>query len=185
MTTLFQQVPNGNNKNRQYKYNTLKFKGKTIDIYPFFFSTQGSIFKTHFYSHSLGNSRKLAVYLPPSYEENTYKRYPVILFQGISLFASFAVLMIISDGHNLFDTEDSFCGETWHLRESLDNLCCDRGIRECIVVGMYHILQLCVVIFHSNKIPNRARVGVFADLLFWEWYILILLSSFRYNAFCM
>ena len=53
-----------------------------IDIYPFFFTNNGSIYKTTFESQILESTRKLAVYLPPSYNENPFKRYPVILFQG-------------------------------------------------------------------------------------------------------
>lgn len=96
--------------------------GGTIDIYPFFFANNGSVFKTSFQSHSLKNERKIAIYLPPSYSENPLKRYPIILFQ---------------DGHNLFDTEDSFCGDTWQMAETMDDLSCHGGIQEYIVIGVY------------------------------------------------
>jgi len=98
--------------------------GEVIDIYPFFFATAGTIFKTPFHSQLLDNWRKIAVYLPPSYHENSFKRYPVILYQ---------------DGHNLFDPKDSFCGNTWQLGETMDDLCCNGAIQEYIIVGVYPV----------------------------------------------
>lgn len=103
-------------------YDYVVSPGGIIDVYPFFFSEKGSVFKSIFKSHSLGNERKIATYLPPSYGENPFKKYPVILFQ---------------DGHNLFDSEDSFCGDTWQMSETMDELSCNGGIQEYIVVGIY------------------------------------------------
>lgn len=103
-------------------YDYIVRPGETIDVYPFFFATQGSVFKTSIYSPSLDNTRTLAIYLPPSYNENPFKRYPLLLFQ---------------DGHNLFGPEDSYCGDTWRLDEALDSLSCNFSIQEHIVVGIY------------------------------------------------
>jgi len=127
--------------------------GQTIDIYPFVFSTKGRYFKTNFHSPSMNNTRRLAIYLPPSYDENTFKRYPVILFQ---------------DGHNLFDTEDSFCGDTWQVDKALDDLSCHGGIKECIIVGVYPIsreweyLPTSAVPFYPSG--SEKKVGGGADV---------------------
>ncbi|HYC56628.1 MAG TPA: alpha/beta hydrolase-fold protein [Candidatus Binatia bacterium] len=49
-----------------------------IDIYPFFFETEGDYeILEDFSSTILGNTRDVAVYLPPSYDENTAKHYPI------------------------------------------------------------------------------------------------------------
>lgn len=96
--------------------------GGAIDIYPFFFAEKGSVFRTSHHSRIFNANRKLAFYLPPSYHENPFKRYPVILF---------------NDGHNLFYREDSYCGDTWQLGETLDYLSTKGGIQEYIVVGIY------------------------------------------------
>lgn len=134
--------------------------GETIDIYPFFFSNQGHYFKTNFHSASLGNTRRLAIYLPPSYEENTFKRYPVILFQ---------------DGHNLFDTEDSFCGDTWQLDQALDDLSCHGGIKECIIVGIYPVSReweylptSAVPFFSTDSVQKGGGADSYLDALVGE-----------------
>lgn len=123
-------------------YDYVVAPGEEIDIYPFFFATQGNVFKYSFHSQILGNRRKLAVYIPPSYGENPFKRYPIIMFQ---------------DGHNLFDTEDSFCGDTWQVGETLDFLSCVGGIQEYIVVGIYPVHR------EWEYLPSHADGGGGAD----------------------
>ncbi len=67
----------------------------------------------------LGRERTLRLYLPPSYEGNPGKRYPVIYMH---------------DAQNLFDDATSFAGE-WGVDETLDELARTRGF-EAIVVGI-------------------------------------------------
>ena len=67
----------------------------------------------------LGRERTLRLYLPPSYESSTTKRYPVIYMH---------------DGQNLFDDATSFAGE-WGVDETLDEFARTRGF-EAIVVGI-------------------------------------------------
>lgn len=98
--------------------------GSTMDIYPFFVSERGTVVKKYVPSKILNNERKVAIYLPPSYDENTYKSYPVFVF---------------GDGHNLFDNEDSFCGVHWQIGEAMDALTCTGGIKEAIIVGPYPV----------------------------------------------
>lgn len=124
--------------------------GETIDIYPFFLATTGTVFKAPFESELMGNSRKLAVYLPPSYEENPYKRYPVIFF---------------NDGHNLFDTEDSFCGDTWQLREAMDTICCNGSIQEQIVVGIYPLQREFEYLPTAGSQGNGGGADIYLDMI--------------------
>ena len=62
------------------------------------------------------------------------------------------VILLYQDGHNLFDAADSFCGDTWQIRETMDDLCCNGAIKECIVVGMYLCLQLYFIIITTTNI---------------------------------
>src|SRR5206468_332287 len=71
----------------------------------------------------LGNSRTLAVYLPPSYDENLLKRYRVLYMQ---------------DGQNLFDPATSFAGVAWEIDAAFDTLAATTGVEEAIVVGPYN-----------------------------------------------
>jgi predicted alpha/beta superfamily hydrolase len=94
--------------------------GESIDIYPRFTSTVGSysVRWPSFGSPSLGRARKVWVYLPPGYSENTEARYPVVYMH---------------DGQNLFDRNAPF--GFWHVDEALDQGAADGSIREAIVVG--------------------------------------------------
>jgi predicted alpha/beta superfamily hydrolase len=67
----------------------------------------------------LGRERTLRLYLPPSYETNPTRRYPVLYMQ---------------DAQNLFDDATAFAGE-WGVDEALDELARVRGF-EAIVVGI-------------------------------------------------
>ncbi len=67
----------------------------------------------------LGRERTLRLYLPPSYESNPGKRYPVLYMH---------------DAQNLFDDATSFAGE-WGVDETLDEFARTRGF-EAIVVGI-------------------------------------------------
>jgi predicted alpha/beta superfamily hydrolase len=67
----------------------------------------------------LGRERTLRLYLPPSYEANPARRYPVLYMH---------------DAQNLFDDRTSFAGE-WGVDETLDDFAATRGF-EAIVVGI-------------------------------------------------
>ena len=66
----------------------------------------------------------LIVYLPPMYEAEGERRFPVLYMQ---------------DGQNLFDPETSFIkGNYWRLGESADALIKDGTIEPLIIVGIYN-----------------------------------------------
>ncbi len=93
-----------------------------VDIYPYFFESQGEMeFFSSFYSITLGNSRSVFVYLPPSYDENTLKSYPVLYMH---------------DGDNLFYASTAFGGVEWQVDETLDAMIGAGSAREVIVVGL-------------------------------------------------
>jgi predicted alpha/beta superfamily hydrolase len=70
-------------------------------------------------SPQLGNQRQILVYLPPSYNKDSGRRYPVLYMQ---------------DGQNLFDNATSFAGE-WGVDEAMEELAHQEGL-EAIVVGI-------------------------------------------------
>jgi predicted alpha/beta superfamily hydrolase len=97
--------------------------GQTIDIYPHFFETHGTVTKKYpsFVSKKLPSTRGLWVYLPPTYVENTEARFGVLYMH---------------DGTNLFDAALAFGGNEWKVDETMDAGAEDGTITETIVVGI-------------------------------------------------
>jgi predicted alpha/beta superfamily hydrolase len=67
--------------------------------------------------------RDLIVWLPPSYEKQKSKRYPVLYMH---------------DGQNIIDPQTSFIGYDWHVDEVADSLIRVGTIEEIIIVGIYN-----------------------------------------------
>lgn len=67
-------------------------------------------------------SRHVDIWLPPSYSENSDKRFPVIFMH---------------DGQNLFDPEKSFIGVDWGIDETMTELSQKENL-EAIVVGIWN-----------------------------------------------
>ena len=67
--------------------------------------------------------RDIIVWLPPSYEKEKQKRYPVLYAH---------------DGQNLFDPSTSSFGVDWQLDEKADSLIRHGKIKEIIIVGIYN-----------------------------------------------
>jgi predicted alpha/beta superfamily hydrolase len=76
-------------------------------------------------SRILRNARDVIVYLPPGYDEQPDRHFPVLYMQ---------------DGQNLFDPATSFIyGMHWQVREAADSLIHSGAIRPLIIVGIYNI----------------------------------------------
>ena len=58
-----------------------------------------------FRSRFLRNRRDLVVYLPPGYDEQPTRRFPVLY---------------LHDGQNLFDRATSFAGQDWNVQGAAD-----------------------------------------------------------------
>ncbi|HEX9653300.1 MAG TPA: alpha/beta hydrolase-fold protein [bacterium] len=76
-----------------------------------------------FRSRYLTPRRTLVVWLPPSYNRTTRKRYPVLYMH---------------DGQNIFDPATAFAGVEWQVDETADRLIRQKKIEEIIVVGIYN-----------------------------------------------
>ena len=69
------------------------------------------------------DSRHVDVWLPPNYESDKEKRYPVLYMH---------------DGQNLFDESSSYIGVAWDVDETMTKLIEQDKIREAIVVGIWN-----------------------------------------------
>jgi predicted alpha/beta superfamily hydrolase len=102
-----------------------------------------------FRSRLLGGRRRLIVYLPPGYRDDSSRRHPVLYMQ---------------DGQNLFDGRTSFVpGQHWHLNETADNLARDNSIEAPIIVGVYNACERRIEEYTPTRDPNF-KVGGGADL---------------------
>lgn len=96
--------------------------GSTVDIFPFFGAPFGKVsIVPGVESPQLKNTRSLRIYLPPSYEENATKRYPVLYMH---------------DGQNLFDAKTASFGVEWGVDETVNHLVAIGQMDEVIVVGI-------------------------------------------------
>ncbi len=77
-----------------------------------------------FVSRHLPDARDVIVYLPPGYEDEPERTYPVLCMQ---------------DGQNLFDPATSFIkGRTWEMREQADEAIEAGEVEPLIIVGIYN-----------------------------------------------
>jgi enterochelin esterase-like enzyme len=77
-----------------------------------------------FRSNYLPDNRDVIVYLPPGYEEEPERTYPVLY---------------LHDGQNLFDGRTSFVkGRTWMVREHADEAIEAGEIEPLVIVGVYN-----------------------------------------------
>jgi|GEM_PF-294658 len=119
--------------------------GATLDIYPRFFESHGSVERKYpsFTSTNLPSTRGLWVYLPPTYLENTEARFPVLYMHH---------------GQNLFSSATAFGGNEWKVDETLDAGAEDGTIREVIVVGVENTANRMVELTPSVD-PGRGAGG--------------------------
>jgi predicted alpha/beta superfamily hydrolase len=97
--------------------------GETVDVYPHFVKTSGTVTRKwpSFTSQVLPSTRSVWVYVPPTYDENTTAKFPVVYMH---------------DGQNLFDPSTAFGGNEWKVDEAMNAGAEDGTIREAIVVGI-------------------------------------------------
>ena len=76
------------------------------------------------HSHFLPDDRDILVYLPPGYDENPDRRYPVLY---------------LHDGQNLFDPKTSFIpGRTWRVHEHADAEILAGRVEPLLIVGLHN-----------------------------------------------
>ena len=80
-------------------------------------------FHENFGSTFLDVPRNISVWLPPNYEENAERRFPVLYMH---------------DGQNLVNPADAFGGVVWGVDETAQNLIFSNEIELLIIVGIYN-----------------------------------------------
>lgn len=77
-----------------------------------------------FPSVHLPDPRDIVVYIPPGYDDEPARQYPVLY---------------LNDGQNLFDADEAYVpGETWQVAERADALILGRKVEPLIIVGVHH-----------------------------------------------
>jgi len=77
-----------------------------------------------FKSAYLPNERDVIVYVPPGYDDDPERTYPVLYMH---------------DGQNLFDGRTSFVkGRTWMVREHSDEAIKEGEVEPLVIVGIYN-----------------------------------------------
>lgn len=120
-----------------------------------------------FYSSVLDNSRSLYVCLPPSYESDQDRCYPVLYMQ---------------DGQNIFDGETSYSGAGWEIHRIAHELAVLGEVQELIIIGIGHQNQMrlseyahCNGRFQGNSVQGRG--------LLYESFLINEVKPYIENAF--
>jgi predicted alpha/beta superfamily hydrolase len=95
-------------------------------------------------SRILPGARDLIVYLPPSYDSQPGRRFPVLYLQ---------------DGQNIFDPATSFAGVAWDVREAADRLTSETKIRALVIVGIYNTGKQRVREYTPSRAPKLGGGG--------------------------
>jgi len=106
-----------------------------------------------FRSRFLRNQRDLIVYLPPGYEPQHARRFPVLY---------------LHDGQNLFDGATSFVpGMDWHVGQTADRRIYDGKVEPLIIVGIYNAGRARVREYTPTRVPRLGggRADRFAKFL--------------------
>ncbi len=85
--------------------------------------TSRLVLHSQFESKILGNQRDLIVWLPPGYQRQRSKRYPVLYAH---------------DGQNLFDPATAYIGVDWQLGTTAESLILQQRVRPFLIVGIYN-----------------------------------------------
>ncbi|MSP26691.1 MAG: alpha/beta hydrolase [Myxococcales bacterium] len=91
------------------------------EAWPFFFAEPCGHVGEELHFERDGHSHAVRAYLPPGYDENTLRHYPVLYMQ---------------DGRNLFFPHEAFGGREWQVDETMDRLDQMNAVRKVIVVGI-------------------------------------------------
>jgi enterochelin esterase-like enzyme len=109
-----------------------------------------------FHSRFLRNQRDLIVYLPPGYQQQPQRRFPVLY---------------LHDGQNLFDGTTSFIpGMDWHIGQTADDLILRGAVRPLVIVGIYNLGKVRIHEYTPTKAPRLGggRADSYAKFLVQE-----------------
>jgi predicted alpha/beta superfamily hydrolase len=93
-----------------------------------------------FHSRFLRNQRDLIVYLPPGYDEQPWRHFPVLY---------------LHDGQNLFDGTTSFIyGMDWHVGQTADHFIGTGAVEPLIIVGIYNTGKARIREYTPTRVPR-------------------------------
>lgn len=102
----------------------LMTEGDRRKYYPYFFDHSFGRFSrlVEFPSPILDRFHKVRAYLPPGYDENTLRSYPVAFMQ---------------DGQNLFFPEEAFLGREWDVDTTSQTLSAMNAAEDVVFIGIH------------------------------------------------
>ena len=109
-----------------------------------------------FRSRFLKNERDLIVYVPPCYNQQTERRFPVLY---------------LHDGQNLFDASTSFIpGMDWHVGQTADEAIGANNVEPLIIVGIYNTGKQRILEYTPTRVPRLGggRADGYAKFLIQE-----------------
>jgi len=109
-----------------------------------------------FCSRFLRNARDLVVYLPPGYDDQTSRHYPVLY---------------LHDGQNLFDPSTSFIpGMDWNVGQTADQFINVGTVEPLIIVGIYNTGKARIREYTPTRVPRLGggRADRYAKFLILE-----------------
>jgi predicted alpha/beta superfamily hydrolase len=108
-----------------------------------------------FRSRFLRNQRALIVYLPPGYDDQPWRRFPVLY---------------LHDGQNLFDRATAFAGVDWNVQGAADSLIGAGSVEPLIIVGIYNTGKSRIFEYTPTKAPKLGggRADRYAKFLLQE-----------------
>jgi predicted alpha/beta superfamily hydrolase len=92
-----------------------------------------------FRSRYLRNQRDLIVYLPPGYDEQPHRHFPVLY---------------LHDGQNLFDRATAFGGQDWNVHGAAEPLIRAGAVTPLIIVGIYNTGKSRIHEYTPTKAPK-------------------------------
>ena len=92
-----------------------------------------------FRSRTLRNQRDLIVYLPPGYDEQPWRSFPILYMH---------------DGQNLFDRATAFGGVDWNVQGAADHLIHSGAVQPLIIVGIYNTGKSRIAEYTPVKAPK-------------------------------
>jgi len=96
-------------------------------------------------SELLGGERELVVFVPPGYDDEPQRRYPVLYMH---------------DGQNLFDPETAYVpGRHWRLGETAKERIENGDVTPMIVVGVYHAGEKRIDEYTPTRDTKHKAVG--------------------------
>jgi predicted alpha/beta superfamily hydrolase len=106
-------------------------------------------------SRVLRNQRDLVIYLPAGYDDEPWRRYPVLYMH---------------DGQNLFDRATAFGGVDWNIQGAADRLIHTGEIEPLIIVGIYNAGKSRLPEYTPTKAPKLGggRADRYAKFLLQE-----------------